>query len=192
MRPITSIGEIGVQDGEKQWFFRPSLQNIEALGSPTEIVEKFALCHSEISEESFLAAVDVLWACCESGNPEELTGVTGTVSNGWIHGLVPAAECLMLARSLMNHGVGGDADPAKAVGKKSDYTSEFHARDIVAAAVAHLGVSERDAWAMTMTSFVRAMKSKYGEPKQTTPTIQEHEESTKWLEKINRARSPKK
>jgi hypothetical protein len=38
---------------------------------------------------------------------------------------------------------------------------EFDARGIAATAMAHLGLSEQEAWQLTMTSYIGAMRAKY-------------------------------
>ena len=38
---------------------------------------------------------------------------------------------------------------------------EFDARGIAATAMAHLGLSEKEAWQLTMTSYIGAMRAKY-------------------------------
>jgi len=200
-KPITSIGEIGVYVGEKEYLLRPSLSAIDSLGSPSEIVEMFALLFSapQINpfwpnqsyrkwERSIMsAAYDVIMACCN----EDVTPLIGHMGSKWqsfVPGAMPSMDMVYLARSLMNDGVIGIRPEGRPVTKPDEeYTPEFKARDFVAQAVAHLGVSSEEAWNMTMTEFAGAMQSKFGKT-ETLPPVEEHDEAMSRLAEINRLR----
>lgn len=199
-KPITSIGELGVSAGDRDWLFRPSLSAMDSLGSPSEIVEKFAVLFSSPKinpiwpvesyraweREVMATAYDVLLACCEE-DATPLLGHMGTRWGSFVMGIMPASDMVHLARSLMRHGVIGLAPeglPAKPV---EEFTPEFKARDFVSQAVAHLGMSTAEAWNLTMTEFSGAMQSKFGKP-ETLPSLDEHDEAMSRLAEINRLR----
>lgn len=199
--PITSIGEIGAYVGDKEYLFRPSLAAMDSLGSPAEIVEKFALIFSSPTinpiwpirsyraweREVMSTAYDVLVACCE----DDVTPLLGHMGSKWgsfVPGAMPAIDMIYLARSLMSDGIIGLKPEGRPVEKsKNEYTAKFEARDFVAQAVAHLGMSSADAWNLTMTEFSGAMQSKFGKP-ETLPSLDEHDEAMSRLAEINRLR----
>jgi len=199
-KPITSIGEIGVYVGDAGYLFRPSFSAMDSLGTPTEIVEKFGLLFSNPAinpiwplesyrsweREVMSIAYDVLMACCD----DDITSLLGHMGSKWgsfVPGAMPVTDMVHLARSLMNDGIIGlkpEGLPAKPT---EEYTAQFKAREFVATAVAHLGLSSEDAWKMTMTEFAGAMQSKFGKP-ETLPSLDEHDEAMARLKEINRLR----
>lgn len=199
-KPITSIGEIGAYVGDKEYLFRPSLSAMDSLGSPTEIVEKFALLFSSPKINPFFpvpayrswerevmaTAYDVLVACCE----EDVTPLLGHMGSKWgsfVPGAMPSMDMIYLARSLMHDGIVGLKPEGLLAKPQEEYTPQFKAREFVAQAVAHLGVSSDEAWNMTMIEFAGAMQSKYGKP-ETLPSLEEHDDAMARLEEINRLR----
>ena len=115
-------------------------------------------------------------------------------------GLLPMADIVAIAKTLVRHGVLGDAAPTETIedvrpAEKDDYLSEFHAVSYASAAVAHLGMSELQAWNMTMTGFIAAMRAKFppsekdkDKAKPATPTAKEVDRAMANLAKINAAR----
>ena len=111
----------------------------------------------------------------------------GPVSPEIMHGL---------ACSLMQYGVIGpqpkrlpneEAPPADS----SKFTPSFDASLFVSKAVAHLGLSEDDAWNLTLTGFAKHWEAKYGEDK-TPRHSAEHDATMSWLEKVNAVRDKSK
>jgi len=198
--PITSIGEIGAYVGDKEYLFRPSLAAMDSLGSPTEIVEKFALLFSSPKinpiwptssyraweREVMATAYDVLMACCN----DDVTPLLGHMGSKWgsfVPGAMPGMDMIYLARSLMHDGIVGLKPEGLLAKPKEEYTPKFQAREFVAQAVAHLGMSSDDAWNLTMTEFAGAMQSKFGKP-ETLPSLDEHDDAMARLAEINRLR----
>lgn len=187
MMILTETGEIGVHlpDGETL-VLRPSLYAMSRLGSPKEIVETYALVmHPEPFPEQLVEARFVIANCCE----HDTSSVFGY---GTESGMASDANTLTIARSLLDHGITGSIDYEEDRPKKDgEYTNEFIARDHAAACVAHLGMSEREAWDTTMTTLVSALRSKYPPVKQpgdNAPTKKEHDETMAWFDKIQKAR----
>lgn len=59
--------------------------------------------------------------------------------------------------------------------------------------VVHLGMSEREAWNATMTSLVAALRAKYppmekDSPGARAPTLEEHEATEAWFERVEAKR----
>lgn len=201
MRAITSIGEIGVSAGDRSYLFRPSFAAMDSIGSPAEIVEKFAILFSapkinliyplsayrSWEREVMATAYDVLVACCDCDDVTPLIGHMGSKWGSFVMGAMPPLDMVPIARSLMRHGIIGlkpEGLPAK---PSEGYTAEFKARDFVAQAIAHLGLSSAEAWQLTMTEFSGAMQSKFGKP-ETLPSLEEHDDGMKRLAEINRMR----
>jgi hypothetical protein len=201
MRAITSIGELGVSYGDRDWIFRPSLAAMDSLGSPAEIVEKFSIlftgpkfnpifpvpAYRAWEREVMATAYDVLVACCD----DDVTPLLGHMGSRWgsfVPGAMPAQDMVHLARSLIRHGVIGIKPEGRLANKpKEEFVPEFKPREFVAQAIAHLGLSSAEAWNLTMTEFSSAMQSKFGKP-ETLPPPEEHEEAMSRLAEINRLR----
>jgi len=200
MRPLTGAGEVGIDWEGRTFILRPSFYAMSELGSPADIVALFALMHTApgtraIRKQQFLMSLNVLYACAAEG--DDISPIVGWITerNTYRPGAADPPTMLILARALMMHGVQGDAEPAKGrPPSDEEYTATFDAKDYVALAVAHLGATERDAWAMTMTGFVAAMRAKFPSAEKAgdkAPTVQEHDETMAWLKKVNEARGAK-
>ncbi len=201
MRAITQIGEVGISFGDRDWLFRPSLAAISSIGSPKEIVEKFSILSTPPKHNPFwpvpayrawerevmATAYDVLMACCD----EDVTPLLGHMGSKWgsfVPGAMPAQDMVHIARSLMRHGLVGAKPEGRLLKQpKEEYVPEFKAREFVAQAIAHLGLSSAEAWNLTMTEFSSAMQSKFGKP-ETLPPTEEHDEAMARLAEINRLR----
>jgi hypothetical protein len=114
----------------------------------------------------------------------------------YMAGTLPMESILAIARSLIRHGVMGNVEPTvDGKPQKGDYLSEFKAVDYAATAMAHLGLSESQAWGMTMTTFIAAMRSKFPrEEKQEVAkphTAEEYDAVMAKLKKINEMRAGK-
>lgn len=205
MQVLTDIGEMGVQVGERYVKFRPSLAAMARLGTPKEIVELFVtvcgappLSGNPVLDEprmktwrrdQFSHAVNVLYACTD----DAIDWLVGYVNERYryVRGALPLADIVGLAAGLLKHGVLGDIPPEATRGaKKEDYLSEFKARDFAAAAMAHLGATEAQAWDMTMTSYIIAMRAKFPPAKDAkkVPTDNEYSHVKGWLARVNKAR----
>jgi hypothetical protein len=204
MQPKIEAGELGVSTSDKDYLFRPSLAAMASLGSPVEIVELFSLLHSSPKINPFSpvrsirrwerdvlsASCDVLAACC-SDDITPLVGHVGSRYGTYVPGSMPVEDMPHLARALMRNGIIGQP-PKGGRTKKEDYTPGFVARDFVAHAMAHLNMSEDNAWNLTMTTFAAAMRAKYGEPEDKTAGIERHDENMAHLAEINKLRDRKK
>ncbi|WXL23913.1 DUF6246 family protein [Ectopseudomonas mendocina] len=190
---LTEIGEIGVHVGDHCYRLRPSLYAMSKLGSPSEIVSLFANVMGDpltkVHQHSqFRDALEVIHACTE----EDVTEVFGYYNERFKYVLKKAdpAHIIPLARCLLKHGVIGALPPLPVKSDEDrEYTAEFVARDHVAVAMAHLGVSEAEAWNMTMTSLVGALRAKFPQaesdsPGAKAPTIEEAEAALDWHDKV--------
>ena len=205
---ITSIGEIGISVGDREIVLRPSLRAMASLGSPSELVQLFAdvmapapLQLGKPWLDRNLAAVHwrrVTWAsysvisACASEDISDLLGTMGERYGTFKPGRIPLDHFAPLASSLMKHGVIGIVPKDREEANESsddDYTPEFNAREFVALAMVHLGMSEAEAWNMTMTSFSLAMRAKFGKPDKKKPSAKKHDEAMAFLERVNARRA---
>lgn len=204
---LTESGEIGIFTDAGEAILRPSLYAISRLGDARGIVEHYALIMSELDDDGARrqqmdAARRVILTCGKDSEQDLLCRLYGYLgADGgelkFIPGEANPDHILPLARCLMRHGVTGVNPPEKKRGNKEpEYSEEFVARDFVAAAMAHLGMSEREAWDMTMTTLVAALRAKFppvegNEPGARAPTKEEHEVTMAWFERVEAARKKK-
>lgn len=206
MQVITDIGQAVIRAGGREIFLNPSFLAMSRLGAPEEIVRLFVTVHAghypthRISEPAIMrdvlarcfaemtaAAARVVIACCTE-NISQLIGTYQVTTKGKLFyrpGLLPVTDVTELARHLIRHGVMGDQPPEQLKGQKNEYSSKFDARSFVYTAVAHLGMSEADAWNMTMTSFRAAMNAKFpAKEKDKIPTEEAYDEVMDWADKM--------
>lgn len=184
---LTDIGEVGVYYEGLELFLSPSLYAMSRLGNPKEIVDTFHYVMNGSLPHS-LAVIQV----CADDDIRQIFGemIIDGESISFNQMFASAGEIIILAQSLMKHGIIGDVKHAKKRASKKDYTNEFHAKEYVAAAVAHLGISTKDAWGMTMTSLSGAMQSKYPsvDQEEDLPTVEELRAADSWLDEVNKRR----
>lgn len=204
MVALTTIGEVGIEAGGRSYLLRPSLFSMSQIGSPADIVETTAILLSPEPEhlyvlkrfrkERFERALTVLYACAGDQDLGDLIGgmvPTGRGRIAYSPGLMPMHDIIAVAQGLIRHGIMGDVEPEP--GRVGESMSEFKAAEYVSAAIAHLSMSESDAWNMTMTSFVQVMRSKYPPKPGAKPmTANDVDATLARLAKINAARAGKK
>lgn len=156
-----------------EWTFLPSFGRIASLGSPQEIVKTFADLHGPKSVDT---ATYVLATLCEQDDPTPLVGWLD--SQGAHAGMMPASEKVLIARHLMQHGIVGKARPGKGDGKFAD---SFDASEYISAARVHLGLSSRDAEALSMTEFQTMLEMKFPDAtkRRDVPSREEYQAAMK-------------
>lgn len=191
MQVLTEIGEVGVHTNGDVRVLRPTLHAMTQLGDPEEVVRTYAA----VMQGSLIDALAVIHACAD----DDLTDIFGyyePTDKGSVYtaGQASVDHVIALARALVRHGVTGALEPLpRRADSEPEYVAGFMAREHVAIAVAHLGLSEREAWNMTMTSLVGALRSKFppganDAPGARAPTKEEHEATMDWFEKIEARR----
>ncbi|WP_312209793.1 DUF6246 family protein [Pseudescherichia sp.] len=206
MQVITDIGQAVIRAGGREIFLNPSFLAMSRIGAPEEIVRLFVTVHAghypthRISEPAIMrdvlarcfaemaaAAARVVTACCTE-NISQLIGVYIITAKGKLSyrpGRLAVHDVIELARHLIRHGVMGDQPPEQLKGRNNEYSNKFDARSFVYTAVAHLGMSEADAWNMTMTSFRAAMNAKFPtQEKDKIPTEEAYDEVMDWADKM--------
>ncbi len=194
MQILTEIGEVCIHAG-RDVLLRPSLAAIASLGDPREIVEVFA----RVMAGDHMDSLGVVFACAE----EDVSDLFGCYefrgdAIRYTSGTAPAAHVVPLAQCLMRHGVVGVAKPLpRRADAEDQYLTEFDAKEHAALAMAHLGLTEREAWNMTMTGLVAALRAKFppstkDSPGARAPTREEHEATEAWYERVLEARASRK
>lgn len=165
---LVECGLVRAASGDgREWSFSPSFVRIAELGSPHEIVALYGALHDPAKA---VAAAGYILAClCEQEDPTPLVG--GVVIDPHdlsappvpIVGLMPDDEKVIVAKHLMRHGIAGKARPETAASGK--FSDKFEAAEYISAARVHLGLSNADAEALSMTEFQTMMAMKFPDPK---------------------------
>lgn len=124
----------------------------------------------QYSKKATVAAITVLQAC----SAQNVTSLTGEVVPGrsgkWTFvyrkGRMAPEEMIIVARSLMAHGVVGKAKVRRLLRHEgAEASAEFNAFEYISAARTHLGMSREEAEQLTMTDFQLLLAAKYPEQK---------------------------
>lgn len=201
MMILTEIGEIGVHLQDKDYLLRPSLYAMSQLGEPAEIINIYAQLMYDVETEQdkkrqLELAIYVIYCCSETDDMSDAFGFNDEYE-GYVKGQAEHFQIIGLARCLLKHGITGALAPLpKKIGDQPEYVKEFNARDHVSLAMAHLGVSERDAWQMTMTSLVGALRAKFPSSETNSqganlPTKEEFEATMAWADAVEKKRMKK-
>ena len=206
MQAITDIGQAVIHAGDRATFLNPSFLAMSRIGGPQRIVEVFVAVNgghypahrisdvtvmrealSRCFADMVLASVSVVQASCAE-NISQLIGCYSLNARGKLSyrpGQLPVTDLIELARHLIRHGVMGDQPPEEYTKQKGEYSDKFDVRSFVYMAVAHLGMSEADAWNMTMTSFRAAMNAKYPQPdKPKIPSETDYDDVMDWADQM--------
>lgn len=187
---LTEAGEVGLQCASlPQVVLRPSLAAMARIGEPQEIV---AIAYRVFSGTATMVDVlSTLWACCDE-DISEYTGYMG--EHGYVAGEMPPEEAGIICAHLLMHGLIGKTDKQRQPqGANQSANDTFVAADYAALAIAHLGMSERDAWGTTMTTLINALHSKFPEinkqqPGSNAPSLAELDADMAELDRINKLR----
>jgi hypothetical protein len=163
----------------REWTFTPSIGRVAELGTPEGVVEVYAALHGPRAAR---VAGEVLAWLCDQDDASDLIGWRD--ERGEHDGAMPAAEQIILARHLMQHGVCGKPDPA-AASNGGSYSSRFDASQFIALGRVHLGMTHDEAAALSMTELQQLMAVKFppqkGAKGKDVPTKAEYEAAMKRL-----------
>lgn len=141
----------------------------EAYGDvPAWLIEHVS--STKFSAKAISAAINVLTACCED-DCSELTGEMvpsrkRSDSLVWRPGRLPFSDIVVLASSLITHGIIGKAKVRQLQRNESGgMVSEFHAIEYINSARVHFGMPYAEAERLTMTEFILLLNAKYPEQK---------------------------
>lgn len=119
-----------------------------------------------LTRKAIMAAHTVLTACCD----DDIGDLVGWMRPGrgrkrgfvWRPGSLPPENMVIIAQSLMMHGIVGKAKVRKLQRyETNETTSEFRATDYIMAARNHFGISREEAENLTMTEFSLLLNAKY-------------------------------
>jgi hypothetical protein len=191
---LVECGFVRVQASDgREFTFQPSLGRIASLGSPEGIVELYAALHgpNAAAEAAYVLAglcdqedVTPLTGCDDLGDPE----AEQPAPPRRVPGLMPAAEQIIIARHLLQHGICGrsrpDASPDARDGGK--YQPRFDAAEFIAIARVHLGLSTADAEALSMTELQHLLDVKFPQAKagRDTPTREEYDAAMRRFDEL--------
>nr|WP_310618178.1 DUF6246 family protein [Pantoea cypripedii] len=160
--------------------------------------DRLPLCITEYlmsgatTRNAIMAAHSVLSACCD----EDISRLVGWMKPGrfskrafvWRQGSMPPQDMIVVAQSLMVHGIIGKAKIRKLQRhEKNDTTQEFRTTDYIMAARNHFGISRDEAENLTMTEFILLLNAKY--PNQKGFTREEYDavmddDDRRWAEMV--------
>ncbi|MDI3440338.1 DUF6246 family protein [Erwinia sp. V90_4] len=124
----------------------------------------------EIGKPAIMAAMSVLTACCERDLSrligEIIPGKSGKWTFVWRKGAMPLSDMVLIAQSLITHGIIGKAKVRQLQRHESNKaTTEFNAFEYISAARNHFGMSRDEAEQLSMTEFQMMLAAKYPEQK---------------------------
>ncbi|KAB8312921.1 hypothetical protein EH228_04375 [Erwinia endophytica] len=142
---------------------------IQAYGRiPQWLIEYISRPQS--SKQAVYAAMNTMMACCDDDiTPligELLPGKTGKWAFVYRHGKMPLADIVLVAQSLIQHGIIGKAKVRKLQRHETQQaTSEFNAFEYISAARNHFSMPRSEAEQLTMTEFQMLLAAKYPDQK---------------------------
>jgi hypothetical protein len=135
---------------------------------PAWLIEHIRSC--SYGKRALMAAMTVMQACCE----DDLSALIGELRPARTKGrtfkrrmgLMGDFELLLIAQSLITHGIIGKAKVRQLQRHESGKaTTEFNAFEYISAARTHLGMSREEAEQLTMTEFQMMLAAKFPEQK---------------------------
>lgn len=195
MTPYTEIGEMVISTPKRDYFLRPSFSSMSRIGSPSEIVEAYAILNGHAISSVIASAVSsyksvpgwllkaiskpaygrsvlstamiVMQACCDD-DMDELIGTWYAGARGIVYrkGAMPTSDIIVLARELIEHGIIGKAKVRRLQRHETNnYVNEFRAFDYISSARHLFGMPRAEAEQLTMTEFQLMMNAKFPEQK---------------------------
>lgn len=141
----------------------------EAYRAVPDWLKKY-VARPQFSKPTIYAAMRVLASCCD----DDITPLTGELIPGksgkWAFvyrpGKMNHADMILIARSLIVHGIIGKAKVRQLQRHEGGQAStEFNAFEYINAARNHFGISRKEAEQLTMTEFQMLLSAKYPEQK---------------------------
>ncbi len=132
-----------------------------------------------LARKAIMAAHTVMSACCDDDIGELIGWMKPAKASKrsfvWRRGSMPPENMVIVAQSLMMHGIVGKAKVRKLQRyETNETTSEFRATDYIMAARNHFGINREEAENLTMTEFALLLNAKY--PNEKGFTREEYDE----------------
>jgi len=128
------------------------------------------LSRPQSGKQAAYAAMNVMSACCD----EDISSLTGELRPGrtgkwsfvYRKGAMPVADMVLIAQSLIQHGIIGKAKVRRLQRHEGgDATTAFNAFEYISAARTGLELSRNEAENLTMTEFQMLLAAKFPEQK---------------------------
>ncbi|MGB7799803.1 DUF6246 family protein [Buttiauxella sp.] len=124
------------------------------------------ISRQQTAKPAIMAAISVISACCDSDLTkligEIIPGRTGKWTFVYKKGAMPLANMVLIAQSLIVHGIIGKAKVRKLQRHETgEATREFHAFEYIRSARNHFGMTKTEAVELTMTEFQLMLSDKY-------------------------------
>ncbi|WP_439212491.1 DUF6246 family protein [Duffyella gerundensis] len=148
----------------------PLLQRaVDAYGAIPAWLIKHA-GRKQTNKAAIMAAMTVLSACSESDvsrlTGEIIPGKSGRWTFVYRKGLMDVADMVLIAQSLITHGIIGKAKVRQLQRHESSQaTTEFRSFDYISAARNHFSISRTEAEQLSMTEFQIMLNAKYPDQK---------------------------
>jgi hypothetical protein len=145
---------------------------VEAYGHVPVWLSEIVL-KPEFSKKAISAAMNVMQACCDA----DLSPIIGELRPSkrgkkaftYLAGSMPLNDIIVIARSLITHGIIGKAKVRRLQRHESgSYVSEFNAFEYISAARNHFGMARVEAEQLSMTEFQLMLAAKYPDQKGLT------------------------
>lgn len=148
----------------------PLLQRaLDAYGKVPDWLVKY-LGGQQMAKAAVSAAMNIIAACCDRDvsrlTGELVPGKTGRRTFMYRPGLMSPFEIVMIAQSLITHGIIGKAKIRRLQRHETgQVTTDFRAFDYVSAARNQFGMSREEAQQLSMTEFTLMLAAKYPDQK---------------------------
>ena len=145
---------------------------VEAYGHVPVWLSEIVL-KPEFSKKTISSAMNVMQACCDTDlSPiigELLPSKRGKKAFTYLAGSMPLSDMIVIARSLIAHGIIGKAKVRRLQRHDSgSYVSEFNAFEYISAGRNHFGMNRTEAEQLSMTEFQLMLAAKYPDQKGLT------------------------
>jgi hypothetical protein len=178
MRVNTAIGEVGLTINGRDYLLRPSFVAMSQIGEGDSLVSianwanqaKLRLQFEPhlVSVLDISTALLIIQSCCD----DEIVGLGHIVGSEWTGKLVFNEQevcwqdLIIIAEHLIRYGINGiETERSKNAARFSDKRDNFvfKVSEFVASAIAHLKLSAKDAWQLTMPEFQMAIDALFPE-----------------------------
>ncbi|MES4614176.1 DUF6246 family protein [Ewingella sp. CoE-038-23] len=145
---------------------------VEAYGHVPVWLSEIVL-KPEFSKKTISSAMNVMQACCDT----DLSPIIGELRPSkrgkkaftYLAGSMPLSDMIVIARSLIAHGIIGKAKVRRLQRHDSgSYVSEFNAFEYISAGRNHFGMNRTEAEQLSMTEFQLMLAAKYPDQKGLT------------------------
>lgn len=191
MKPIlVQLGHVGIGVSGKSYHLIPSLAAMSKLTNPVQM-------YHQLHQGDIDTAYEVIEACSDHDISEHLgqaympaikVGDKIKPVAAYSKDTIPDDKALIIAVTLLYHGIIGDFKPRKTeANKKENYSETFDAMEFASIAMVHLGLSQDEAWSLTMTQLRRALAIKFPpseKEKAQDELLAEYDEMLEWRKSL--------